>query len=928
MRIPAVAIAFLMVLALATAARGQGALRGSVSAEDGGDRLSAANVLLLGTTLGATTDLDGEYTIEGIPVGTYEVRVSFEGYDSRIVSDVVIEDGETTKLNVGLARRGGGAASFTIDDLVVTADRVLSTEVALITERMRSITIGDAISAERISKSPDGSGSDVLKRVTGLQVIDGKFVYVRGMPDRYNVTWLDGVSITSTDTDVDRKSFAFDIIPSYMLSSAVIVKSGSPDLPGDFAGGLVKLNTRDIPTERRFSLTVSGGYDETTTFNDITRSTGGGHDALGMDDGTRDMPDYNRPTGNNHNALAKKLDNSWVTHPEEAKLNSSYTLTYGDRLDIGENDGKHVVGVIFGGKYSQSYERIEHRKTDIAASGYENFAYEGVKDRYKVIWSGLLNVAYSPVPGHQITARAIRIQDARDQVSHDHGKLSENAPEGDAYSIEWDERARLSGQLGGTHEFGRRLRGPKLEWKVFGSDSQAHEPDRKQADFVSRADGTTSMSENTRSWTDLDEQGLGAKLDFTLPIGSYASTEVKLGGLVDQRERSYTTDAYWTDLSTVRSPNYWIRVLPVEEIHEPENYGQRKLTFRLKSAYTGEYEGTHDIEAYYAMLNHPFELLGEDFRIAGGARVEHSKQRVEAVQREGDSEPVISEIDRTDVLPSVNLTYMPTEWANIRLGHYVSVNRPELREMGAIKYRDFNEGNTVQGNPDLKRSIITSYDVRVEAFPGAGEVLAISYFYKELENAIEEKFIPSSDYRHIRTWFNSDWAHNHGFEIEVKKELGFLHQWLDDVAVSFNYTRAFSSVDYMVSSRIQDPETGEWYSVTETKARLLQGQAPWTINVGLTYSNEESGTDVSLLYNSLGRSLDKASLDPPDRLYQEPRHLLDLAVTQRFFGLLQLKLTGKNLLEDAEVKTLGDHESENTYESANAEWSLSLGLRL
>jgi len=921
----------LLLLAAPALAIAAGTLEGNISDENGSDRLSGANILLLGTTVGGTTDLDGHYKIEAIAAGTYEVRASFEGYDARIIPDVEIRDGKTTKLNVKLARRGGAAASFTIDDLVVTADRVMSTEVALITERMKSVTIGDAISAERISKSPDSSGSDVLKRVTGLQVVDGKYVFVRGMPDRYNATWLDGISITSTDTDVDRKSFAFDMIPSYMLASAVIVKSGSPDLPGDFAGGLVQLNTRDIPAERSFSISVSAGYDEDTTFESITRSQGSSTDRFAHDDGTRDMPDYDRPTGNNHNALAHLLDNSWLTRQRQAPVNSSYTLSYGDRIDVGENDGRHVIGVFLGGKYSQSYEISEKSRTYYTEAQYEvgdpGEDYEGAEESYKVKLSGLLNLAYSPVPGHQITYREVLVMDAEDQYTSYTGEITDEDT-GESHEIEWDERSRLGRQLGGTHKFGRRLQGPRLEWKVFDHESTAHEPDRKQADYYLRPNGYLIMGENTHSWTDLNEDGSGAKLDFTLPLGWLGTTEVKAGLYVEQRDREYTTDAYWTDLSTVRHPNYDIALLPFDEIHEPEHYGQRKLTFRLKSAYTGEYEGKQDIEAYYGMITHPFDIVGNRFRLSGGARVEHSLQRVVAIQREGDQEPVISEIDKTDVLPSVNLTYMPTEWMNVRAGYYVSVNRPELREMGEVKYFDFNEMSTVKGNPNLKRSLIRSYDLRVEAFPGAGEVLAVSYFYKDLEDAIEEMFIPSSDYRHVRTWFNSETATNHGFEVEIKKGLGFVHSWLDDFGVAFNYTRAFSSVDYLYEWR-EEVEPDVWVTHSETRTRLLQGQAPWTFNVSLTYASEELGTTATVLYNSLGRSLDKASIEhgDADTRYQETQPLLDVAITQKLPWRLQTKLTGKNLLGSESELTQGSYGAPTSVESAHPVWSLALGAK-
>ena len=928
MKAKRVSVLVVVLLAVPSLALATGSLYGTIIAEDGGDRLSGTNVLLLGTTIGATTNLDGEYRIEGIPPGTYEVRASFEGYDSKILSGVVIKEGESTKLNTRLVKRVGAAASFTIDDLIVTADRVMSTEVALITERMNSITIGDAISAERISKSPDSSGSDVLKRVTGLQVVDSKFVYVRGMTDRYSVTWLDGVPVSSTDTDVDRRSFTYDILPSSLLASAVVVKSASPDLPGDFSGGLIRLNTRDIPAERELSLSIASGYDHGTTGINILRSTGGGTDALGMDDGSRDIPDYDRPSGNNHNELARNLKNSWVTHSEKAPANGSYSLSYGDRYDFGQNDGRHVLGIIAGAKYCQSYQRVDYARSPVDDTGYGNVNYEGTRDRYKVIWSGLLNLGYNPAPGHQFSVRSLLIQDARDQVGYAEGWLSENSgPGGKSYYIEWDERSRVSAQVGGTHEFGRRLNGPRFEWRVFGSESTAHEPDRKQADYALRADGTHSLSENTRSWTDLNEDGRGARADFTLPLGALGTTEVKLGAFLEERERSYRTDAYWTDTSTVRSPNYWIRILPVDEIHEPENYGQRKLTLRLKSAFTGEYDGMHDVKAYYAMVNHPFGIAGNRFRVACGARVEHSKQVVEAIQREGDQEPVVSEIDETDVLPSINLTYMPEEWANVRLGYYVSVNRPELREIAAIKYRDFNEDNTVQGNPDLKRSVIRNFDLRVETFRGSDDVLAVSYFYKEIRNAIEEKLIPSSDYRHVRTWFNSERGHNHGFELEIRKSLRVLGEWFEDITVSGNYTRAFSSVEYLYEWRWQDDE-GVWHTGREIRTRPLQGQAPWTINLGIKYENPNSGTSVTLLYNKIARRLDKVTLDQENNLWEESRDLLDVAVTQKLFRVLEVKLAGKNLLEAEKLLTLGDHAAVDTRETEGKSFSLSLGLKL
>jgi outer membrane receptor protein involved in Fe transport len=910
-------------------------LFGTVRDADSGDRLAGANVLVVGTTLGASTDLDGKFRIEGIPAGTHEVRVSFTGYRTKTVPAVLIKADDSEKLNVRLEPESGAAASFVIDDLVVTGERVLSTEIALITERMKAITIGDAISAERISKSPDGSSSDVLKRVTGLSVMDNKFVYVRGTTDRYSVTWLDGVATSSTDTDVDRRSFTFDILPASLLASAVVVKTATPDLPGDFTGGLVQLNTRDIPEGRQLSASASSGYDEETSNRALLRSQGSDTDWQGRDDGARELPAFEESPGNNYNALARELPNSWPRRETTAPLSGSYSLSYGDRYDLGRDDGNHVVGVIAGVKYSNSYEHVDFLESPHDPGGALLYEKRGTRDRYKVVWSGLLNVAYSPAPKHRLSARGIYVRDARDQVTHGWGWISENASQlgGESWTIEWDERSRAGLQVGGSHEFGRRL-GVKFDWRLFGSEATASEPDRKQADFLTRADGTMSLGENSRSWSQLDERTRGFRADLTWPFGD---SSAKVGAYIEDRKREYTTDSFFTDTGTIRPPNLWLRVAGIDSIFTADNYGPKKLFFRVKSAYTGEYESTHRLDAYYGMVDHPFSLWTLRMRLAGGARVERSDQRAEALTKEGSEEPILSRIDKTDVLPSASLTYMPAERVNVRLAYYQSVNRPELREMADVTYHDFNEGVNVVGNPDLKRALIRNYDARLEVFAGADEIVALSYFYKDLEDAIELKLIPSSDYRYVRTWFNSPHGKNHGFEVELRKSLSFAGDFLSsrgvpggflrDLTIIGNYSRAYSEVEYLYEWTWEDEE-GNAHTGREMRTRPLQGQSPWALNLAVLYEHPRSGTSVSLLYNKIARRLHAVSGAPQSDLWQESREVLDLAVNQTLFDHWEVKLTAQNLTGSDDVKTMGPERIVHTKESRGTSYSLSIGYKL
>ncbi|HET6348652.1 MAG TPA: TonB-dependent receptor, partial [Candidatus Krumholzibacteria bacterium] len=333
---------------------------------------------------------------------------------------------------------------------------------------------------------------------------------------------------------------------------------------------------------------------------------------------------------------------------------------------------------------------------------------------------------------------------------------------------------------------------------------------------------------------------------------------------------------------------------------------------------TGEYNGQQDLKSYYAMYNSPFRISGRGFRFAGGARVEDSKQTVTSPKAADDPTLVSTGSHDTDWLPSGNLTCEVTRTSNIRLGYFKSVNRPEFREQANVAYLDFDQNQTVLGNPDLQRATIKNYDARVEWFPAPGEVVAASYFYKDLTDAIEEELLPSPD-RYVRTWFNSPSGKNKGYEIEFRKSLGFVLGVLENFVVQGNFTHVTSEVQY------EDSHTNQnGVPITETKTRPLQGQAPYTVNAGLTYSVPEIGLSTSLLYNRFGRRLDAVGDSRDEDIYEEPRDLVDFALTEQFTNWIRLKFTMKDLLAQDKVLTFGNTGS--TWERVNAGTTYALSL--
>ncbi len=899
------ALCSLLGYANSGAAQGLGSVTGTVHDQKTGEELVGANVVLVGTSLGASADLDGKFTIRNVPPGPYDVRVSYIGYTPKVVQALTVRADQATTLDVALGQEVAEAK----EEVVVTAERVLSTEAAVLSERKKSATIGDAVSAEQIKRSPDATSSDALKRVTGLTIVDDKFVFVRGVTDRYNATSLNGTSVTSTDTDVDRKSFSFDLVPSNLLENTVVVKTATPDLPGDFSGGLVQVNTLDFPTSRTIRLSLSSALDASTTRKTMFAAPAGGHDWLGRDDGSRALPGGNL-TGN---ALAHELHNTWQLRSLDAPFDNAASLAVGDRHPIG-NDELGYVGAL---SYRNTYQTSSFELRP-SFQGVPLLDFTG--DRYKraVLWGGLLNLNYKLRGLNKLSFRNNYNQSAQEKVI-----VSSGLPTSGEFTrkqvAEWDERSFYLSQLAGEHKI-PALGGLVAEWKGFYSKSRAEEPDRKQASYERASSGAFALRENYRTWSTLDETSRGANTDLAW---SHGRSRIKTGAAFERRARDYGIRAFATDASHVVAPNYDLLVLPIERVFAPENYGAGKFSFVPVTTFTGEYDGRQDVRAGYAMADEQLTLLGRGLRVVGGVRVEDAEILVHSIAQTGDPRPVTVRVANTDWLPSANLTWVLGDELNCRLAYGRSVNRPEFRELADVLYLDFDAEQNVIGNPDLKRARIDNYDARLEYFPNPGEVLAASVFYKQLDNAIEERLLPSPE-RFVRTWFNSPDGKNYGYELEARKSLGLLGAPLRGFSLTGNYTRIKSSISYT------ETRTGAGGgAVTTERERVMQGQSPWSANVSLLYAAPPRfGTSVNVLYGKVGRRLQDVGDSRDEDVYEESRDLLDIAVTQKFLRRYDAKFAIKNVLGEDEVLTSGREKSTFSRISRGTAYSLAFAMGL
>ncbi len=859
----------------AEGARAQsGALAGKVFDEQTGEELVGANVLILGTTHGATTDIDGKYVVRNIPPGAHSVRISFVGYTAKTVTGVQIDAGRTAELNVSLA-----ATAVEADEVIVTAERVRATESALLSERKKAATIGDGISAEQIKRTPDATSGDALKRVTGISVVDEKFVYVRGITDRYNGTTVDGASVTSTE--IGKKGFSFDLIPSNLIENTTVVKSATPDLPGDFTGGLVQVNTLDIPTERLIRVGVSTSYNNVSTAKDFLVSQGGGRDWLGYDDGSRSMPEFN----GSMTEFAKSLPNTWAPRRTKAPYNGSFSFTFGDQFSLDDQEnGESRLGIVASLSYSNKFQRTDFRVNEVTSGGFLLRRYEGSKDEYSVLWGAIANATYKISSLHKISFRNSYNRSGEDNVSRYGGEDGNTGSEVRSTAIRWTQRSVYTGQLAGDHLF-PGFGGLSLQWRGSVSSSVREDPDRKLVPYVrqigSAPEDPFYVTTSDRSWEKANDRSKSVGMDFVLPI---SDLKAKGGLFYEDRAADYRIRAY--RITGVASTRFELYTLPLDSVFRPENFGPGGFAFFENPGNAASfYDANQELIAGYAMIDALFSVAGQSFRLVGGARLENALQRLHSTRSLTDPTPETTLLKKIDILPSMNLTYIIHQAANLRLAYSQTVNRPEFRELAPVAYYDFDRLETVYGNPRLQRALIRNYDARLEVFPAPGEVLAISYFHKALSSPIEQMIDVSST--PIRTYINSQRAINKGWEVEVRKSLDFLGGYFANLLLYGNYTRVQSAVEV-----VDEIAPG----VFQTFTRPLQGQSPYMINVGVSFTEPATRTSITFLYNKYGRRIDAvgSAISEPD-IYEEPRDLVDVTISQQLFNLFEVKFAVRNL---------------------------------
>lgn len=890
-------------------------ITGIVVDNEFGDPLIGVNIFIDGTTRGAATDINGYYYISNIPDGTYTITYSMIGFKKHSIEDIEINN--NTKLDVVLYDE-----TYETEEIVIEAKALTNTEASLLAKRQKSISISDAISSEEISKSGSGDAASAMKKVTGASVISDKYVFIRGLGERYSATMLNGAELPSADPD--KKSFQFDLIPSNMLDNINTIKTFTPDKPGTFTGGLVDISLKSYPENLSFKLNGSIGYNSIATGNnDFILGNVGNKDWLGFDDGTRKLPEIldgeieiPRTTSikTNEDAyyldnISKSFNNQMVPIKSNASPNSSFGISIGNSENITENSTLGYFGSFtYGNKYSfidnGNIGRYKLVGSFNDVTGLEaEFQGKDTKGIKTIDWGIISNVGYKNKDLGELKFSYMRTQSAESMGRYmvgvrDRDRSSLNSTVTfETRVLSWTERALSNYQLEGNHLLFNNI---KLDWKTSYSNNTQDEPDQRYFFniFKVNSDGTKTYAFDgansqpiSRYFRDLKEDNISTQLNFTIPINKiklktgFATTNIKR--IYNQKRFDYVEnkirlDNYNNDISLVFNDVGIIDSLSNPNI--PNKWFGLTLDNQATKDSTNYFRGNSDILATYLMVDYP---ITNKLRFIGGTRLETTYIKSNTL----DKNDGVGKLNNLDLLPSLNLIYTLDNNMNLRGSYTNTIARPTFRELAPYMSFEFVGDFLYVGNSKLKRTLIKNYDLRWEWFMNPGEIIAVSGFYKDFDNPIESYIDPTfSDDNTLRSVKNVDDADVYGIEFEFRKRI-----W-DNFKLGTNLTLIESKVNVPEEEINEKKFNGE---TNPEKTRPFVGQSPYLFNINLTYDNNNLYSGI--FYTLFGDRLYVTGRHATPDVYERGYGTLDFKSSYKLIDNLEISLALKNILNPEKI---------------------------
>jgi len=914
-------------------------ITGSVRDAKTKESIPGATVLVKEYSTGAATDLDGRFTIQGIKGAKCTLVFSCISYKTIEIEHNLNENKELNILLENIDVLLGG--------VVVKGEKTSNTEDAMISTQKILPQVTSGISAAQISKSPDRVASEVVKRVSGVTVIDDRYIIVRGLSQRYNNAWINGLAVPSTE--IDSRAFPLDLLPSSQIDNLLIYKSPSPEIPGDFSGGFVKITSKGIPDKNSIEVGYTTGFNVKTQFSQFKYNPGSNTDFLGFGTGKRSLssnfPEYldkYKASPEEITSITKNgFNNDWRIKTRIPVPDQRLSFVIARRIE--KEDSKKVIGNITAVNYSNSFKILEGIKnarygiystsTDMPIyldnyldNQYFNDIRLGLLHNWAFIFSSSNRIEFKNLFNNLSRNRFTERTGVKDMSSMYYREHTE---------IQYTSRLTYSGQISGMHNLSANS---NLSWDAGYSFANRNEPDRR---IIAKSTGigsledipfvTTIGTDNiSRYFQHLADHTFSAAMNYkhTFLFGKNFKPVLKTGIYGEYRMRDFSNRVFEYRYDNLKFDERDYLFLPFEQMLEEQYLGADKVYIDELSKKTNNYEAAVGHIAGYVA----FEVSVNKFLMYAGVRIENQNTRLTRDRSMTHSTKLIHHKDTNElcVLPSINLTYRFSKKHQLRAAYGMSVNRPELREISPAVYYDFDLFNEIGGNENLKTAIINNADLRYEFYPSHGESISFSLFYKHFKNPIEWTFIDMGG--SLRYLFeNADRADNYGIEIEMRKKLDFIK--LPSFTLMLNAALIKSNVRFKPGEVLIEPD------------RHMQGQSPYIINAGIYYRSKKGSWDIALLYNRIGKrivGLGKANNPNGDinsvipDAYEMPRNVLDFTISKTIGKHVELRLTIKDILsEDVIFKQFPKfekdgiiHEREQITRQYNPGQAFSLGINV
>jgi outer membrane receptor protein involved in Fe transport len=914
-------LVFSLLLGLEMSAQ-RGTIRGKVLDGETGEPLFAANAVLKGTTNGATTDFDGFFEITAEP-GTYDLNITFIGMSGTTITGVVVKGGEVTAVGDVVLK----PASNELEAVTVTAEAVRNTEAAILTVKRKSANLIDGISSAKLQKIGDSDAGDAAKRVTGVSVEGGKYVYVRGLGDRYTKTMLNGVDIPGLDPD--RNAIQIDIFPTNLISNMTILKTGLAELPADFAGGLVNIETKEFPTDKILKVSASVGYNPAMHFNNNYISyEGSGTDFLGFDGGTRSLPNNadqdpipsplstGQYTPDQVNDFLNDFSPVLGAENSTSMMDFSLGLSSGNQYTL---DNGNKLGYIFSGTYRNEtdfFDNVTYGEyvRPAAADEYEliyTTIQEGQLAQRNVLLGGLGGLTYKTLNSkYRLTVMHLQSGESRtSQFRLDNsevgGATGQSGYRAFVNNLEYFQRGLTNVLFNGEHhtQDGKW----DVEWKLSPTFSNIKDPDLRRTPFtINAAQGDSSFEagqggNQKRIWRYLNEVNFVSKLDVVRNLEVYErDAKLKFGASNIIKYRDYeildydlqyfgSQPDFSGDPNEVLDPNLLYPNGPIYYQAQfgnpnPNAYQSNNNNFAAYSSF--EFSPTYRLKAIFGLRMESFVQRHTGRSALAAVAIRNGADPAD-LDEALDNEVVLNSVD---FFPSANLIYSLNENMNLRGSYFRSIARPSFKELSFAQILDPASNRTFNGglfayNPiwdgNLTETRINNIDLRWELFMKPGEIISVSTFFKTFDNPIELVRIPEAQTTPEFQPRNVGDGLVYGAEFELTKGLDFLGSAFDQLSFSGNFTYVYSQID-MNATEFEARDRFEKLGETVENTRQMQGQAPYVVNAGLIYDDLEKGLNFGAFYNVKGRTLEVVGGGLFPDVYTEPFHSLNLTANYGF----------------------------------------------